>query len=726
MKNRFLQTAVAVAILVGVFGAGVYVYSRVRAPLPEVATIANGVQTFGELVERFVALAKDKGAIYAFDVLRVAKLPPDTDTHMLGHAVGDVLYQQEGVAGMAHCTQDFRNACSHSMVIGAMAEYGDAGALPLIQDACRKAPGGVGAYTMCYHGLGHGVFAYFGYDLPKTVSYCKKFGTDTYGMREYIECVGGAGMELVGGGGHSRALWTLAREKYLTRDPLSPCTNNIVPDIAKPICLMYLTPELVARAGGSASSLESKYFAKAMSYCDAIPKSKKDMRDSCYGGFGKEFVPFANDGDIRSIDRMTDAQYAVAITWCNYATPVDGRESCIRSELGSVVWGGETNPDTWFRFCGLLSGTLQSACYTELGEEIDSYVRDERNPILCKRLPEEYAQVCLGESPELGTAAVLLSGPDSQGSLEEEDTYWQSRIKTVGGQAAYTEFARAIQNDTTNKQHTMAHVFGSALYKTSGTRALGVCDARFSYGCFHQFLAKAIQEHGLREVAVLNQGCQQAGVANPLSCQHGIGHGVVAYIGYDRSSLDKALGICKDLPFIDPVGGCYSGAFMEYNLHTMLGESADLRPVVEGNIFAPCDTLGESYQQACAFWQPQWWFQAIYQSDTSPEVYTKLGAHCDAMESDQSIRRSCYEGIGTIAPGSVENVPEKAAALCDATSTSPLYRLYCRSYAASALAAVTSIRIAQKVCDGLTGASAEYCNAHATNQSDIPVLKVPL
>ena len=308
---------------------------------------------------------------------------------------------------------------------------------------------------------------------------------------------------------------------------------------------------------------------------------------------------------------------------------------------------------------------------------------------------------------------------NNQGGLEEKDKYWQGRIKAVGGPAAYAEFAQAVQNDTANRQHTRVHVFGGALYKASGTGALGVCDARFSYGCFHEFLAKAIQGRGLSEVATLNQGCQQAHTSKPLSCQHGIGHGVVAYIGYDRSGLDKALRICKDLPFNDPVGGCYSGAFMEYNMHTMLGASAASRPVVDNNIFAPCDTLGESYQRACAFWQPQWWLRVLYQNGTSSDVYAKLGAHCDAMESDQALRRSCYEGIGTITPGSVDGAPEKAAVLCDATSTSKVYQLYCRAYAANAFAAVVDVAIAQKACDGLTGASAEYCRAYATNQSSV-------
>lgn len=393
MYNRLLYMAVAIlGLSLGFFAASGYLS---RTSFAEAATIGQDVRSFGELTERFAKLAKEKGAAYAFDILRIAKVPPNTDTHLLGHSIGEMLYQEKGVAGMADCTQDFRNACSHAIVIGTMGEYGDAGAPPLIQEACRSAPGGTGAYTMCYHGLGHGVFAYFGYDLAKTVAYCQKFGTEARDMRESVECVGGTIMELVGGGGHARTLWLAAREKYITPDPFSPCMSSALPDDdMRSICLMYMTPELVARAGGSASRFDPRYFAKAMSLCDTIPASKQDLRDSCYGGFGKEFVPLANDHDIRTVDRMSDAQYATAVTWCNYAKSADGKDSCIRSEVASVMWGGETNPDTWFRFCGLISGTLQDSCYDELAGSIYQYIRDERRTALCKRLPDTYQAVC--------------------------------------------------------------------------------------------------------------------------------------------------------------------------------------------------------------------------------------------------------------------------------------------------------------------------------------------
>ncbi|MEZ4200776.1 MAG: hypothetical protein R3B69_04350 [Candidatus Paceibacterota bacterium] len=85
----------------------------------------------------------------------------------MGHAVGDILYEQEGISGMSICTHDFRNACSHTMVIGALIEFGT-GAFPDIRDACHVQRQAVRVRTRCAFMVSDtGVFAYNGwYDFP--------------------------------------------------------------------------------------------------------------------------------------------------------------------------------------------------------------------------------------------------------------------------------------------------------------------------------------------------------------------------------------------------------------------------------------------------------------------------------------------------------------------------------------------------------------------------------
>jgi hypothetical protein len=185
---------------------------------PEITELEGNSMSFADLKKYFTSLAEKKGAEYAYQVLKVAYMPPNTDMHLMGHVVGDVLYKQKGIEGIKVCTNDFRNACSHSIVVGLLLEKGES-ILPDIAAACKQAPGGSGAYTMCYHGLGHGVLSYTNYDLAKTVPLCQKTGTE-----ESIQCIGGAIMEIISGGDHDKRTWAKMRPNFLKpNDPTYPC-----------------------------------------------------------------------------------------------------------------------------------------------------------------------------------------------------------------------------------------------------------------------------------------------------------------------------------------------------------------------------------------------------------------------------------------------------------------------------------------------------------------------
>lgn len=164
---------------------------------------------------------------------------------------------------------------------------------------------------------------------------------------------------------------------------------------------------------------------------------------------------------------------------------------------------------------------------------------------------------------------------------------------------------------------------------------------------------------------------------------------------------------------------------MEYNIRIMLGTEGGIRPVTASDIQAPCDSLREPYLKACAYGQPQWWHQVLFKGVASKEVFTKLGADCDAMVHDPLLRKSCYEGLGAITPTSVNNSPVESAQLCAATSSSKLYKLYCLSYAANIISVNLGSAEAKKVCGGLTGSAADYCNLYAENKSNLMQLSVP-
>ncbi len=349
-----------------------------------------------EYFDYFRKLAEDKGGEYAFQVLLRAKLAYGTDIHLVAHVIGDVLYSQKGMEGIYACTQDFRNACSHSIVIGVLNEFGE-GALDDIAATCRKAPGGLGAYTMCFHGLGHGVLAFNDYKFEDAVDMCKKTGTAEYHDREYIECVGGATMEMMAGV-HDRAVWEKEVPNYLSdTDPLRPCDDSYMPAEVQPICYIHLTPHLFEVAGMNLGRPDPAYYAEAFSYCDRLPADAAANRTACFGGFGKEFVVLGQGRDVRDVGKTTEPLLREVREWCALANNEQGETDCNAYALSSLFWGGENTPDASFLFCQIAEGKQQVSCYTQLADNIRYYFPDAAaRTSLCERIPDEYRGRCTG------------------------------------------------------------------------------------------------------------------------------------------------------------------------------------------------------------------------------------------------------------------------------------------------------------------------------------------
>ena len=367
---------------------------------PRRASISSDIQKlstvkpdFPSIRAFFVDLADKKGAVYAFDVLVQAPLPSNVDTHLLGHAVGDELYKQQGLDGMQYCTHDLRNACSHSVVIGALLTEG-----PVVFDkvnaVCKNAPGGPGAYTMCFHGCGHGVLAYTDYEVPDAVKLCAKVGTKEYGYEEEYQCIGGIIMEMYQGQ-HDPATWAQKKEKYLSPDePLKLCQADYMPEGAKVLCYSYITPYIFDAAGAKGGNPTPDIYTKSFSYCDVVKDSRQ--RDSCYGGLGKEFIVLAQDRDIRNMEYTPNDKLQLTASWCNLAGKDEAKTSCLSAVVDSLFWGGENDPDVTIRFCSLLTDAAeQASCFTHMFVIADYYQTDAvKRTNICSAVPEQYQTQC--------------------------------------------------------------------------------------------------------------------------------------------------------------------------------------------------------------------------------------------------------------------------------------------------------------------------------------------
>lgn len=216
------------------------------------------------------------------------------------------------------------------------------------------------------------------------------------------------------------------------------------------------------------------------------------------------------------------------------------------------------------------------------------------------------------------------------------ETSLEKEIKELGGKKAYISLKERSKKATYGNQHTLAHDFGTALYKIEGLKGVNVCDRELGYGCFHSFFERAIADKGISIISELDRICKKV-YDQQGSCQHGIGHGLLAYLGDEK--LTEALDYCTKLAS-GQSASCIHGVIMEYNNKTMVSDSAIVQRKLSLNMpEEPCNTLAFKFQGACYFSQASLW---IHQFNV-PIV--TIGNFCLEVDNEAS-KEACYQGLG--------------------------------------------------------------------------------
>jgi hypothetical protein len=310
------------------------------------------------------------------------------------------------------------------------------------------------------------------------------------------------------------------------------------------------------------------------------------------------------------------------------------------------------------------------------------------------------------------------------------EAHWAAVIQSSGAQAARDEYLKEGGTLPAWESHTLAHSFGEALFKAKGVSGIAYCGDEFVYGCYHQFIGDATVKLGLGILPQLYAACEKLGEGS-FGCEHGIGHGIVGYLGYSLPELKQSLALCTSLDPSNPRAGCVDGAFMEYNIHE-LGSLTDdghfiPRPLTSKNVTAPCYSLGAIYELSCTFELPDWWMAALDPNMDMDDRFARIGAYCSDIEKNHAeAGRTCFEGAGYLAPAFTNFDTAQVASYCAKTTDEQQGRLLCLS------GAVWRYRAAKipgfsDTCGafGLTGAALEYCKdfSVSTHQhsDDIPV-----
>jgi len=308
-------------------------------------------------------------------------------------------------------------------------------------------------------------------------------------------------------------------------------------------------------------------------------------------------------------------------------------------------------------------------------------------------------------------------------SFDEKNAYWESRIRIVGGPAAYREIAEAIKEyPVVYEQHGEVHVFGDALYRVEGLKGIATCDGRFLYACFHAFSIRGVQELGTDGVQQLYDACREALGETSSQCEHGIGHGLLGILEsdeYTTSELLQALAVCNSLtPQSDPTFGCAGGVFMEFGVHSMNTGTAAPRQFRSEIALEPCVSIPDGYLKSCVFWQPTWWIQSHPDRRNHTLMARKMGEWCLQFSASKSVIENCFNGIGNQIQRLTEDTPSQTAAICSAATSDSNLLYTCHTRSAKRFTFYHSLAESLRACDGLPEHGAEACRTEAKSETE--------
>lgn len=300
-----------------------------------------------------------------------------------------------------------------------------------------------------------------------------------------------------------------------------------------------------------------------------------------------------------------------------------------------------------------------------------------------------------------GYRVPVTKADNSLGDISANPKPWEDEIVKVGAQKAYETF-KDHYKDSFNS-HNSLHIFSGLMYKKAGTESVVVCDDSFQFGCYHGFFTAALVSEGEGVINKLDQVCVDKFGPGLPGCQHGIGHGLIEYLGPQK--LSNALDLCSSLTWKGKIYGCVSGVFMEFNMPFLIdGDKAvpSVRDFNEEAPYYPCNVVDSRYQSSC-YYELGHYYNAFDKGD-----YKRFGKLCLGVE-DLSLRKYCFLGLGHYAPQALNNDINRIIEVCS-DMPSYEYEAYCK------MGAVQSLFVDHRdqvpvVCEGLAGEDKDLCNS---------------
>lgn len=304
----------------------------------------------------------------------------------------------------------------------------------------------------------------------------------------------------------------------------------------------------------------------------------------------------------------------------------------------------------------------------------------------------------------------------ARSTTASQEQYWRELIQTFGIDEAKGQFMKSIAGDEPTEAHTESHAFGAALYDLgeplTKCPTTNVQDEFYSSGCAHEFIGRMISDRGLEAVDDIEAQCASLSRREFHLCEHGIGHGLIGYLGYDLDALRVAVGACARTSD----NNCYRAAFMERDFRRLANIELSVRQPEKGEPeHSYCNEFKEPVKSVCVYWQPNWWYALLSPDVPSaelPDLMSHLYTLCDQWSG--VYKNLCATGVGFNIYYIGASVPE-ARAICDSRFGDKSF--YCKIGVASRYRSFgVEVPEVQRVCEGLTGSLADQCTHAAAGE----------
>jgi len=597
MKNSFLKQHISVffAIIAIVF---IFVLGTSQkqedstlkeASLFDASPIAQLIEgkTEGEALR---AIAETEGIEVAWQYLKEKYAHKPADAHNLAHVIGYLAYEQNEEKGFSICDWSFAFGCYHGLVEMLIAEKGSDGVL-LARDGCNtiKTKGGI---SSCLHGIGHGLLAWEGYNLPQSLARC-----DVLSVGERTYCYDGIFMENITGLMRSPQdpHWYDLAEKLYT-EPHWPC--NIVDKKYQEACYYEQPSALLGLFG----------IGETGKICQE--SGREELANQCIRGIG-----------IR-VGQMANGSPKDAVDLCNLIEAEESKYLCVTNSAKEFAFQRQTE-DKVSIICSSLPPLWATSCQNEVNYLRSLYEDGEnKNQRILKGTYREIDKIF------------------TSNNLKEQIVLYRTLIERVGAEEAQEALLRSGL-PFTGETHLLNHEVGYFLYEKEGAKGLMECKDYFLSSCYHGVLVKAMGDNGLLSLSKVMESCKKSDWTVVPQCAHAIGHGLLAWSGY--KNLPETLALCDKVESeVEdfPVYNCHDGVFMENNYAVHLGAPSPDRWIKYDDPFYPCNDsrIEEKYRKACWSNQPQLQFEQ-FGGDIR-----RLGALCEGVKNEE-YRVTCFNSI---------------------------------------------------------------------------------